>query len=73
MIITQQNAMKVTKDTSVQDLMDKLRRMQYGMIILWVHGGRIQKFAEVDKPAPIEKALEREEKRGVHVRGEDGP
>ena len=69
MIITQQNAMKVTKDTSVPDLMDRLRRMQNGMVILWVHGGRIQKVAEVDRPAPIEKILAREEKRGTHVHG----
>jgi hypothetical protein len=67
MIVTQKNAMKVTRDTSLSDLMDKLHRMQYGMIILWVHGGRIRKFAEVDKPAPIGKILAREEKRAKTV------
>lgn len=61
MLVSQQSIMKVTQDTSVPDLIEKCRQMDNGMLIVWVHGGRIAKVAEVDKPAPIERIIAKAE------------
>jgi len=73
MLITQENVMRVKRDTSVPDLIEHVRRMDSGMLVVWVHGGKIVKVADVEKPEPIEKVLARTDKESERLDSSDEP